>query len=508
MRMKDLAATLDPVEGSYLSTSCSPGFAHSGRETLAFDRMADDDAWALFGDDATAAPVVPPIVPPKRPRHAADVEAAAVAALAPFLDHCGDPVVVPPHPSKPSSSGGGGRSTYAGDVWPERKCVVTGPIDLQVFDACGRGFIASRDVAVGEVLMIERPLVRWASAERSPLSLLRTVLEQRTEDVDFTLKMMQRLHPTVLEGIALERKAALEEQHRDTIDALLPQWTPGGSGSPRDELLRLCLAVQWNCFDSGLFLHQAIFNHAPARDANADKAAMTLDGDLVSVVRATRRIRQGEQCLISYLQPAELSRASSTARLRQFDFACTPPAHPDWDRPPRSCVGGRDDVDARTLQLEAQADAALGHLRLKRAGALDAATAAIGALVAELGARHLSVACARRQLVGAIRRVLELERHEGGAEDAALETALLLALLENALELWQTQRELLGPLHPECATTLNHIGTALAQAITRAPQELCSRFGEAWGTPRLASLAEHHAMQLSNQIARLYDVER
>ena len=135
--------------------------------------------------------------------------------------------------------------------------------------------------------MIEAPSLDGRLPSAAP-PLLRTVLEQRTEDVDFTLKMMQRLHPTVLEGIAPERKAALEEQHRDTIDALLPQWTPGGSGSPRDELLRLCLAVQWNCFDSGLFLHQAIFNHAPARDANADKAAMTLDGDLVSVVRATR----------------------------------------------------------------------------------------------------------------------------------------------------------------------------------------------------------------------------
>ena len=46
----------------------------------------------------------------------------------------------------------------------------------------------------------------------------------------------------------------------------------------RDALLRLCLAVRWNAFDSGLFLHQAIFNHAPARAANCDKAWVELEG--------------------------------------------------------------------------------------------------------------------------------------------------------------------------------------------------------------------------------------
>jgi len=31
---------------------------------------------------------------------------------------------------------------------------------------------------------------------------------------------------------------------------------------------------RWNAFASGLFLHQSIFNHAPSRRANADKAAL------------------------------------------------------------------------------------------------------------------------------------------------------------------------------------------------------------------------------------------
>ena len=68
--------------------------------------------------------------------------------------------------------------------------------------------------------------------------------------------------------------------------------------------------MQWNSFDSGLFLHQALINHACAHEANCDKAAHTLRDDtssgggkrVISIVRATRRIRAGEECFICYLQ--------------------------------------------------------------------------------------------------------------------------------------------------------------------------------------------------------------
>ena len=42
-------------------------------------------------------------------------------------------------------------------------------------------------------------------------------------------------------------------------------------------------------------------------------------GGTVSVVRATCAIRAGEPCLISYLQPLELSRAAQRERLRQLE---------------------------------------------------------------------------------------------------------------------------------------------------------------------------------------------
>ena len=91
-------------------------------------------------------------------------------------------------------------------------------------------------------------------------------------------------------------------------------------------------------------------------------------GEKWSIVRATRPIPKGDQCLISYVQPAELSAASSRQHLLQFDFQCPlrvtgwldgpSPRHPDWDRPPSSSsIGSLDpstaeEADALTKRLD------------------------------------------------------------------------------------------------------------------------------------------------------------
>ena len=76
-------------------------------------------------------------------------------------------------------------------------------------------------------------------------------------------------------------------------------------------------------------------------------------------------------------------------------------------------------------------------------------------------------------------------------------------LLECALELWYTQRLLLGPLHPECAQTLHAIGSAMQALLASAPQRLFQDFPQ-WATPALASKAEQRALQLHLAIAALY----
>ena len=52
-----------------------------------------------------------------------------------------------------------------------------------------------------------------------------------------------------------ETRRRAEAAHGRTADELAPLWE--GAECSRDELLRLCLVVQWNGFASGLFLHQS-----------------------------------------------------------------------------------------------------------------------------------------------------------------------------------------------------------------------------------------------------------
>lgn len=78
----------------------------------------------------------------------------------------------------------------------------------------------------------------------------------------------------------------LASEHSSTVDTLLPlwrKWRPEDSDEAgRSSLLRLCLVVQWNAFEGGLFLHQALFNHAPARHANCEKATIALSDRTVA----------------------------------------------------------------------------------------------------------------------------------------------------------------------------------------------------------------------------------
>lgn len=542
-----------------------------------------DDLWdecfgpAPIGDSGTPIPLAPAVPFPGKRQRATDAKAAA---LLPLADADGNPIIVPTPPKNTADSSSA--SDYPTDLWREHPPIHAGPIKLVLYPDCGRGFAATRDVAPGEILMIEAPLVEWPGVERGAEPLLRAVLESDARES--LLAALAHLHPVGLDQVSHEAQARLAREHAEAIDKLLPMWQQRcanqaqaegeAEAEARRKLLRLCLAVRWNAFDSGWFLHEAIFNHAPARTANADKASVKCRGcsgdakskgrKVLSIVRATRPIAQGAQILISYLQPAELSRAMSVSRLRQFDFGMegTPP-HSEWDRAPvdfrasatADVATALEEAEEATRHLEEEAStaikSALTPALTERGGSggstdgpsfggmaasLKAACEAVDALAASLGPRHLGVACARRQLVGGLRRWLharelvghpesgsfasEASRDKGGRgtapstqsspqssmESSTQYTLVLLAVLEHSLELWMTQRAVLGPIHPDCAETMHDIATSLEALLASAPRALAERFAHCWSTPALASLAHDRAKQLRDSIAALYDL--
>ena len=456
-----------------------------------------DDAWSLFGDDDTTdAPPPPP--PPIAAAAAAATGAAAVdAALAVFAE------ITVPTP-QPREHGEGSSS-----LWPAQPAKFMGPITLRSVDGMGRGFVAARDLEPGELLLVEAPLLRWPTAERQPAPLLRALASSPPAERAAALAALALLHPVApLEATA---RARAEAAHGRTADELAPLWK--GAECSRDELLRLCLVVQWNGFASGLFLHQSIFNHACPQFANCDKSAVAAGGGArggggAAAAAAARRCR-------SCARRARSRAASSAASRTCSRPSSSPPSAPSasaslilgrapanrpstrWRRPAagrRRRADADDEAGARAIQGAArEVDAALGAPPEATEPLVRAALRPLRRACA--GPRHLALAAAHRRIVAALGSARRLR---------AAPPARAALALECAVELWATQRALLGPLHPDGAETLRHVGALLQHLLASAPQLLFERFPD-WGTAAAAAHAERRAMQLHEGIARLYD---
>ena len=222
-----------------------------------------DDGWDCFGEAPADAP--PPKIARPPPSDASDAAAAAAMALFEGAD-------VPEPPPAPDSATQGSGSV---NIWPDAPPVYTGPVRLVEDDGVGgRGFVAERDVHPGELLLLEAPHLTWAEAHaHEPLPMLRQVL-QSVQAVAL-LRAMAQLHPVALTPTL---RQAWQATHAEAVALLLPGFRTlrGELGEPEacTELLRLCLTLQFNGFSSGLFLHQAIFNHGCAAEANCDKVGV------------------------------------------------------------------------------------------------------------------------------------------------------------------------------------------------------------------------------------------
>ena len=476
----------------------------------------DSSAWDVFGDVTGEEPSTASLVQQLGVTRAGD----PTEALAPFCNADGTPISVGAPPEAPdATSFHAHRDALA--VWPDFPPQALGALALaSSLDEVGggRGFIAARDVVPGQVLIVEAPVLPWSSSERGPVPLLSALL--RSPKRDILLQAVSRLHPESLCCVPLAELSRLEKEHASAIDELLPLWEAvltdsngerRSSGSTaREALLRLCLAVRWNAFEGGLFLHQAIFNHAPARLANCDKVTTLVatpgdEGDasagqrLLSIVRATRHVPTGRELLISYYSPPELSADAAAEHLSQFDFVEHCPHDPLLDAPP-VCCGADGRVAPTAVQLE---NAAVRRVRQAAHGpsltrVVLECREILDEIAAACGTRHLAVAHLRREVSAILRRQLEA----AVVDATALPDATLL-LLESAMELWSTQRTLLGPLHPECAQTLHDVASALGSLLCHAPQALFRAF-PCWSTPALASHGERRARELHEQIAALY----
>lgn len=469
-------------------------------------------------------------------------------ALRLFCDSEGRPLqIAPPPPPLPSQGGERSECTCGAllALWPSHPPELLGPLCL-VERPCGgaRGLAASRAIRAGEVLLAERPILSWRSARPELERDLRALLSSAGRDD--TIRALRQLHPTSLSELPPAELRKFEREYEGLLDDLLPLLAPPESAAESAEpaaratVLQLVLAVRFNGFASGLFLHQSLINHAAALDANCDKSAHTslrADGGVVSVVRATRAIAEGEECTICYYQPPELSREAAAEQMRHFDFDVRCELQPplsalrgemqgrpgDGGAEPAAADQGRGWAEAVAQQSVAQqlrcrfCQGSVWDLEGQFGRQLAAACGAGGGLVqltsrlelsleplqAACSPYHLALASAQRRVATVLRQ--RLSDADVGATSNKDWAAALVLLLRCSLHLWTVQIALLGHEHPECVHTLHDVASSIGGLLASEPRALQAHFPQ-WSSPVLASHAERRARELHAALAALHDV--
>eukprot|EP00752_Nemacystus_decipiens_P006630 g5961.t1 len=228
----------------------------------------------------------------------------------------------------------------------------------------GRGFVAAADIAPGTLLLVERRFLPIPTAVECGLAggmgqeelCLRWILELPSAKLEEVLGELRWLHPQALEDLPDSEAAELMSRHEQTAKDMLSRLDKVQSSAGRDAstnafgldvrgIVRLLGALQSNGFASGIYLHPAMTNHSCRPNAIKWRAGQSIsdskqeppprkrqgrgggggeEPSLLSEIRATELIREGEEITISYLEPREIALESRRSRLKdQFGFDCS-----------------------------------------------------------------------------------------------------------------------------------------------------------------------------------------
>lgn len=341
--------------------------------------MAAGDPFACFGDDSDSDPDgdgsggCGPAVPPPA---ASDVERGRRLAEAYNASGGDAPLFARATPTAPAagpspdfvaaappfrSSFEDQRARTASLPWPDRPPSYLGPMELStdlVDEGGGRGYVASRDLPPGTCVLIEEPLVEgWSREQRGRrlgLESVRHLLEG--DSAGCVVGCMEELHPRkervdrafraersedgsssaeidLLDRIQIVNVISRIEgdaSHLEEAKALAvyakKRNIANSDGTPLCErdITRLLLALRYNGFDSGLYLHFAMFNHSEdpnclkfrpaAPEGGGEQQTNRPEGGgalRYSEARTTLWVRKGEALTLHYVEnPREVCHAT------------------------------------------------------------------------------------------------------------------------------------------------------------------------------------------------------
>lgn len=397
----------------------------------------------------------------------------------------------------------------------------------------GRGFVATRDLDPGTLILLEEPVIEWPKeqigAELGIVSIFH-ILEQ--ESAQKLLHDLEEFHPTKIavdefktgDVQIKDMVEKLENELRDDLPALVDlakvKCLSNHNGAALDsrDMVRLLLALRYNGFESGIYLHLAMLNHDSY--PNSVKFVPT---NTYSEVRTTRHVKAGEALTISYL-PNVMSHASRRNHLwDQHLFDITGDV-PDQYKVlelvggsiPKSSTEKRD-VSSVTSRIESTICALDGHFREMSALLLEnrstenpvweeakALELASLELYTEAKAqlqndRHvLLIPCLRLHLdlcdLIQIGRVLTPNQ----------QVSLLFRIVTSCSKLIELQTLVYGKDHFDLARTYNELSQALAELLSTAPRKLVSQCFDGLDSVAACSTAEAKARKSFQRIRALY----
>lgn len=343
-----------------------------------------------------------------------------------------------------------------------------------------RGVFTTRDVAPGAVLLQEAPFFSLPAGDggddTSRHAQLATALVRAGR---WHCPMLAQLHPVQLQHLSPEQRAEAEAQHAGLVPALMTE-AMAPPGCTPEEALRLVLAVQFNAFDSGMYLALAMVNHGCR--PNAAKFAPRAEGGGSEIV-AVEAISAGAELTIHYGTVVERAYCSRQRAFRAQHYASLPPS--PFDEGLDGVLDVGQGVEAQRLEdaLDALDAAAVGGGMAAADEALAYRSAAEGALPPD----HLVTTRAHAAVVAQCTAALA----SCGGAFGARAAALACEGLRSVLALQGRQPAYLGPDNPQCATAAGDEAQLLAHLLSNAPDLLYRTFPTTLGTFSKARAAPH-----------------
>ena len=438
--------------------------------------------------------------------------------------------------------------------WPDRPPLYLGPMAASAHDAVGggRGYVATRNLQPGTLLLVERPIWTWPPEQhRRELSFLSILNIFLHADAPGIVRDMELLHPTMVvvdryldnrignrdtcsdDGDGGSNSTSRNDSNIDQIDKMMMEieHKHGKNAMLQDvldvskrrnitrsddrmiertDLYRMLLALRYNGFETGVYLHFAIFNHdddpncikfAPedgTTPPNTPQAGSVANDDVLascSEVRTTRFVKRGEALTMSYLNPREVSHATRRRHLwdqhrfdignvadlskaRQFELVC--------GAMPKSSKDHRYDDTTHRIEnviseLEEQMDEikdafATGNFfrdHIERAKAIEVAASLelIATATQQLGnANHfLMVRCYRLHL-DASEALLKADVAAGLS--SSQRNGVVCRFVETARKLLNLQLLYLGDQHVDVGRTYHDLAQGINTLLSHSPSDL------------------------------------